>query len=137
MAKPSRRDKPWQFYVYEIVLLDEVVYIGKGTGQRLRDQKRRHCADGREVARFWREADAYAFERQLISEKKPRRNRHPGGSGKTITPKRAERVRPMFPEFDRHCRLFGTRDAARKMLINFGLWNKQQQLEYEQTIRFA
>ena len=84
----------WRFYVY--VLTDEansVIYVGKGSGWRLSVQRRRYRCSGHEIARFKRENDAYAFEREQISELSPRLNRHPGGNGSRVTPqKRYPRV---------------------------------------------
>lgn len=78
---------PWRFYVYE--LTDEsgrVAYVGKGSGSRLASQRRNHALDGREVARFRREKDAYAFEIDRIAESKPLRNKCKGGNGSWSTP---------------------------------------------------
>jgi hypothetical protein len=82
---------PYRFYVY--ALTDEtnaVVYVGKGSGYRLTVQRYRFKCAGHEIARFKREDDAYAFEREKIAEIKPRLNRHPGGNGSRATPIKPE-----------------------------------------------
>lgn len=72
----------WPFYVYE--LTDEsgaVVYVGKGCKSRLATQKRHRGLGGHEVARFKKEAHAYAYEIVRIREVGPIQNKHPGGVG--------------------------------------------------------
>lgn len=70
------------FYVYRILgEQGETVYIGKGTGRRLQQQKRRFQADG-EVLRWCRTEDsAYRCERELIAHYNPPLNKSPGGNG--------------------------------------------------------
>lgn len=80
-----------RFYVYVIGPLDAPLYVGKGSGRRLEAQKRRFKADGHEIARFFKEKDAYAFERVAIAENSPALNQNMGGGGSRATPVRQER----------------------------------------------
>lgn len=73
-----------QFYVYRILgEKGETVYIGKGCGRRLHNQKRRFMADGEVME--WCSTDKQAFkrERELIAEYQPPLNKSPGGNGAT------------------------------------------------------
>lgn len=70
-----------KFYVYRIFNAEGLLYIGKGSGARLRKQKRSFGADGEIIQRFELEADAYAEEVRLIALHRPPLNRHPGGQG--------------------------------------------------------
>lgn len=103
--------RKWPFYVYELIDADGTVqYVGKGSGRRLAAQRRNHSLDGREVARFEREEDAYAFERERIAEAKPPRNRHPGGNGSRVTPE-------PIPAFVREIERVGARRYAARFLL--------------------
>lgn len=64
----------WKWYVYKLFDGEEVVYVGKGCGDRLRVSSRVRGYLGNEVARFKDEADALAHERQEILSIKPRLN---------------------------------------------------------------
>jgi hypothetical protein len=78
----ARLNKPWRFYVYELIdKLGNVQYVGKGSTTRLAAQKRNFGLEGYEVARFAREADAYGYEVQRIATVKPPLNKHVGGNG--------------------------------------------------------
>lgn len=89
--KPGFKPTEWRFYVYEIVDGDALLYVGKGSGRRLRQQIARFKAEGREIARFKRERDAYAFERERIAECSPPLNKAAGGNGSRAEPMRAPR----------------------------------------------
>ena len=70
-----------KFYVYRIFNAEGLLYIGKGSGHRLRKQKRSFGADGEIIRHFEFEDDAYAEEVRLIALHSPPLNRHPGGQG--------------------------------------------------------
>lgn len=106
----------WRFYVYE--LADDsgaVRYVGKGSGDRLKVQRRRYGLAGHEVARFRRESDAYGFERERIAECRPPLNKHPGGNGSRATPVRVRRQ-----QFELDIERIGSRRYAARMLLRFG-----------------
>jgi len=70
------------FYVYRILgEMGETVYIGKGYGRRLHNQKRRFMSDGEVIE--WCSTDKQAFrrERELIAEHNPPLNKSRGGNG--------------------------------------------------------
>ncbi len=104
----------WRFYVYEIFDAEnDVIYVGKGSGDRLRSQIRYFSAQGREVARFKREHDAYAFEIQRIAEVKPTLNILKGGNGS-----RAQKIRQKVqPQWVRNMERIGTRIYAARFLM--------------------
>jgi len=109
----------WRFYVYRLIAhCGAVVYVGKGSGSRLATQKRRHGLDGCEVARFKREADAYAFERQQIAELQPALNRCAGGNGGISKPKRPNWLFVMEK--------IGTRAYAARLLL--AVWRSKPEL---------
>lgn len=106
----------WKFYVYELVSSGgAVMYVGKGSGYRLRVQIKDFGLSGYEVARFRVEKDAYAFERDRIAEVQPLLNIHPGGNGSTVTVPRKARV----TEFEREYQRIGGRVMAARFLLNF------------------
>lgn len=74
------------FYVYRILgEMGETVYIGKGSGRRLDNQKRRFTADG-EIMRSFRSEDlAFRFEAKMIAKYKPPLNMV-SGRGRGLLP---------------------------------------------------
>lgn len=108
---------PWKFYVYEIYNQDHCLYIGKGSGARLRAQIKSFGASGKEIARFKSEKDAYKFERFFISERQPYLNRHAGGNGNTSTKKRKF---PVTKE-EKLIKQIGLRRYVARMLLKFDL----------------
>ncbi len=71
-----------QFYIYRILgEMGETLYIGKGTGRRLSQQKRRFAADGEVMEWLKSEKAAYRRERELIAEYNPPLNKSTGGNG--------------------------------------------------------
>lgn len=70
-----------RFYVYQITDGDEIVYIGKGSGNRIKVQERAFRGTGSILERFESEAAAYSAERKFIASRRPSLNRHPGGNG--------------------------------------------------------
>jgi hypothetical protein len=113
----AARKTLWLFYVYELVEGDRVRYVGKGSGRRLQNQRRKFKLEGREVARFWREDDAYNFERERIADQQPDLNKLPGGNGSRVIPPRPRRRFAWEIEADR----IGTRAYAAKVLLSFDL----------------
>ncbi len=73
--------RKWIAYVYALTKDDQILYIGKGTGNRLQDQRRNFGLAGHELAWFKTEKDAYKFERQLVRDIDPWLNRCAGGAG--------------------------------------------------------
>lgn len=114
MAGGVHQVMEWRFYVYELRSDEgELLYIGKGSGDRLRAQCSKHRCRGSAVAYFRRERDAYAFEREMIAETKPPRNKHSGGGGKRATPRRARRL---F-DWEREMAAIGTQAYAARTLL--------------------
>jgi hypothetical protein len=107
-------DRAWRFFVYALTEGDRVVYVGKGSGRRLQAQRRKHGCEGHEVARFKREADAYAHEIRLIAELSPERNKHPGGSGSRVV-----NCKPATPVWVREIERIGSRVYAARLLLRF------------------
>ena len=117
MAARKTKHQDWKFYVYEIGESEAPLYIGKGSGNRLSAQQRKHGAEGREVALFWCEDDAYSAERLLIKERKPLRNRHPGGNGSRVKKPTPRRRFGWELEIER----VGSRVYAARELLKFDL----------------
>lgn len=70
------------FYVYRLYDLScDSLYIGKGSGNRLQNQKRKYGLLGEIVKEFNTEVAAYAYERRLIKKLNPPLNKRAGGSG--------------------------------------------------------
>lgn len=107
--------KAWRFYVYRIMDGDDVAYIGKGSGARLRVQRQRFGLGGEEIARFKREKDAYEFERACIAEYAPPLNKHPGGNGSRASKIRAPRRQPWEIEIER----VGSKVYAARVLLKY------------------
>jgi len=106
---------PWPFYVYALYGEDgAAAYVGKGSGHRLTQQRRRRGLPGREIVRFKREVDAYAFEREYIAEHKPALNRSPGGEGSWSA---LTVPRPM--ELARGMRVVGPRRYVARLLLSY------------------
>ena len=69
-------------YVYRILgEQGETVYVGKGFGRRLKEQKRRFMADGEVIKEFRSAQAAYEYERDMIAKFNPPLNRTAGGGG--------------------------------------------------------
>lgn len=106
----------WRFYVYEIVDGDRVIYVGKGSGDRMYVSAKVRGGEPREVARFKREKDAYAHEVERISWYTGLLNIHRGGNGSWCKRRYRAQTRPArFPEIDR----IGTRAYAARLLIKY------------------
>jgi len=117
--------RSWRFYVYALMRDDVIVYIGKGSGDRLKSQRRRYKCDGHEIARFKREDDAYTFERHAITEHCPELNCHPGGNGSRVQPiKESAALAKQRRESERDYREMhemGTRRWTAKFLLSLDL----------------
>jgi hypothetical protein len=109
----------WRFYVYEIIHEDECLYVGKGSGDRLRAQERSFWCKGREIARFKLERECYAFERQLIADRKPWLNVAPGGNGSRSTPKPAPRKAKWQRDMEAEYRAVGGRCMSARILLRY------------------
>ena len=75
---------------------------------------RSHSLDGREIAIFYNEAEAYTHEKRVIAELTPAMNKCPGGNGSRATPKLAYRKTKEDKEMDR----LGTRKYSAILLLN-------------------
>jgi hypothetical protein len=119
MAARTRKilhDDETRFYVYRIFDGHETVYIGKGSGRRLANQRRKFGLPGEIVASFAKESDAYAHEIKMISELMPTANKHPGGNGSRVY-KRRPRRHAWEIEIDR----VGSRRYSARMLLRSDL----------------
>lgn len=111
----AARINNWRFYVYELTdKCGQVMYVGKGSTNRLNAQKRNFSLDGYEVARFKRESDAYAYEVERIASVKPTLNKHIGGNGSKAA---VNIVR--LTKFEKLCEEFGTRKVAARLWLLF------------------
>ncbi len=104
------------FYVYRIFgEAGETIYVGKGIGRRLANQKRRFGLAGEIVKTFRTERAAYNFEATLIAKLKPSANKVAGGGG-AITQRRL-RVPRWFNKQLREIEAIGSRRwVARELL---------------------
>ena len=107
--------KPWRFYVYDILdKSSNVVYVGKGSGNRYRVSIRNHEGDsGSPVAYFKKESDAYQFESDRIKELNPLNNIHPGGNGSRCARAKVYRMTKVEKEIE----AVGTRVYAARILV--------------------
>jgi hypothetical protein len=106
-------------YVYRIFDLGGTVYIGKGTGNRLANQKRKFGLSGEVICYCDTEAKAFAKEIELIRKFKPYLNKHPGGNGSW---------QDKTPKWVREIEAMGTRKYAARMLLRFGFENLSKYL---------
>jgi hypothetical protein len=111
----SRQANDGRFYVYQLVDSEIVLYIGKGSGNRLYNQMLKFRLNGQIIARFRKEKDAYAFEVDKISELKPSLNRHKGGNGSHAHPIRKPRKSDWEIEFE----AIGSKACAARLLLRF------------------
>lgn len=75
-----------RFYIYCFIDGAEVVYVGKGTGSRLKQQEKRFGFHGKIIERLHSEEEAYRREVYWISELRPTENKNAGGSGGLADP---------------------------------------------------
>jgi hypothetical protein len=112
-------DTAWRFYVYRFDNDDgECIYIGKGTGRRLKAQNRRFGREGYIVKLFKSESAAFNYEARLIAKLKPSENKIAGGGG-AITRTKTPRI-GMSKEY-REMRRIGTRAYVARALLRFDL----------------
>lgn len=115
MAARNRRIRKsdFRFYVYAFGGIESPVYIGKGSGNRVKAQERRFNDKGEIIAWFINEQDAFDHERRLISDHDPKNNLIPGGTGGRV--RRKEKKRRMF-QWEREIERVGTRVYAARVL---------------------
>lgn len=126
------------FYVYRIFgEMGETVYIGKGCGRRLHNQKRRFMADGEVME--WCSTDKRAFmrERELIAEYNPPLNKSTGGNG-SVKGTRVESAPGMYAGIARIVRqLDGLEASVRDFLVKMisDIANNQGRAKFEAGLR--
>lgn len=107
-----------RFYVYQFTDDDGPVYIGKGSGNRFKAQSSRFGCPGEIIERFKSEKAAYAAEVRYIAARKPRLNRHKGGTGSRAVKRRE----PPMPKYMRRdyaiMEALGTRVYCARLLLN-------------------
>lgn len=96
MASAERR-----FYVYRIFEGLHTLYVGKGSGRRLQQQKARFRAEG-EIIEVCK-SDDHAFTREVywIAQLHPTENKCPGGNGGRCRPARKPRLPREYAEMER------------------------------------
>lgn len=107
------------FYVYRIFDGFETVYIGKGSGRRLANQKRKFSLAG-EILEECR-SDDHAFEREVywIKQLRPTANKLAGGYGGRVKPKPLSRDEKKFFRELEEIERVGSRRYAARMLLRF------------------
>lgn len=105
-----------RFYVYRIYDGVVTVYVGKGSGLRLKKQMWRFGLHGEVLERFKTESAAYAAEKRWIKELKPTENKNTGGGG-GFAVRRIVRKDKATREMER----LGTRVYSARMLLRFDL----------------
>lgn len=100
-------------YVYRIFDGAVTVYVGKGSGRRLRQQERRFGLPGEILERFDCDDKAFKRERELIASLRPTENVSLGGSGGRSRPK------PVLPtpKWVREMEKMGTRKYVARFLL--------------------
>jgi hypothetical protein len=130
----ARLNRKWAFYVYEILANDGLIaYVGKGSRSRLSEQCRRFGLAGREVARFYRERDAYKYEAQRIAETRPPLNKNAGGWGGVCGRSGLNAMQRM----EREIKSIGSRVCAARLLLKYDLSAFLGQSELERLRRVA
>lgn len=102
-----------RFYVYR--LFDDpliTLYVGKGSGNRLRHQKHMRQCGGEVLRWFDLESEAYAYEKKMIAEMVPDLNKHPGGNG-------AKAARQYRPKWLVEIEKIGTGAYAARVLLRY------------------
>lgn len=77
----ARKATPSKFYIYCFREGEAILYVGKGTGCRMRQQEKRFSLPGEILERIDCEDRAYQRERYWISVLKPTENKNAGGGG--------------------------------------------------------
>ena len=101
------------FYVYQIFDNDNVIYIGKGTNNRVNASLRERCGTHFEIVkRFEHEHKAFEYERSLIATHNNLKNKNKGGFGGCVL--KGDKDTRLMQEI-------GTRAFAARMLLNYYL----------------
>lgn len=108
---------PGRFYVYKFMDGETCLYVGKGTGRRLKAQERRFGRPGEIVRWFVSQKAAFNYEARLIQKLKPTENKVAGGGGAIARRAKFYRRTPEEMEIDR----IGTRLYAGRVLLRFDL----------------
>jgi hypothetical protein len=125
---------PWRFYVYALKACDAVTaYIGKGSGRRLQNQIRAFGLPGEIIACCKSERDAYAVEREKISELKPLLNWHPGGNGSWAIPEKPYRK----DKWDLECDRIGTRAMSARICLRYFYMFDQSEVEALRRVAYG
>jgi hypothetical protein len=126
------------FYVYRILgEMGETVYIGKGCGRRLHNQKRRFMSDGEILE--WCSTDKQAFkrERELIAEYNPPLNKSSGGNG-SVRGFKVNALPPLYAGLANIIRrLDGLEESVRSFLVGMisDIANSQGRAKFEAGLR--
>lgn len=108
--------KAVSFYVYRIFDGHETVYIGKGSGTRLQDQKRRFGCDGEIIETCKSDDHAFERERYWIKTLMPTANISPGGNGGRVKPRRKTRV--YIDSVEREIEKVGSRRYCARLILS-------------------
>jgi len=124
--RPGFKMPEWHrpYYVYTFRIAGEVVYVGKGSGRRLKEQVKNfgyldNCIGG-VVRYFASEKAAYNEEARLIAKHKPRYNANKGGGGAITRLKHVKLSKEFKRELEEISRV-GTRFYVARKLLNFDL----------------
>lgn len=100
-----------RFYVYALKDGEKTVYVGKGSGRRLDQQRTSLGLSGDVLEWFSSEAKALAAERKWIAELRPSLNKCAGGNGGRV------RRRSVLPAWHRNIERIGTRRYAALLVL--------------------
>lgn len=123
-----------RFYVYRLYSDPGfTLYIGKGSGRRLKNQMRRFGLQGEVIERFKSEAKAYRREAELIARHRPSLNKAKGGNGLRAKRQYTPRPKPEIPQIL-------LREQSRQILERKGIhvdvpWGYWDELNAESTNR--
>lgn len=81
MAARGRQPGFRECYVYCVFDGVTPLYVGKGTGRRMRASAAKHGGEAKVLERFKDEGEAFKAERRWIAELMPQNNKCPGGNG--------------------------------------------------------
>lgn len=116
MAEMGAR-KSRECYVYRLFDRLETVYVGKGSGRRLAQQKKRFACDGEVIVSGLTDDEAFLHERRLIAELRPTANILPGGNGGRHRPKPLTKGERDFRKFERELWEVGSRRYVARFLM--------------------